>query len=56
MHYIIELMYKQLEGRAQAHEGVAGNTVVGYPQNLRLTLTLGSVTGAHAELAPQVTL
>jgi len=40
-------MYKQIEGRAQAHEGAAGKTVVGDrcdPRNPWLTLTLGSKT------------
>jgi len=41
-------MYKQIEGRAQAHEGAAGKTVIDYPQNPWLTLTLGSKTRAHA--------
>ena len=41
-------MYKQIEGRAQAHEGAAGNTVISYPWNPWLTLTLGSATGACA--------
>ena len=31
MYYIMESMYKQTEGRAQAREGAAGKTVVGYP-------------------------
>ena len=50
MYYIIDQCANKQKERTQANEGAAGKTVIGDPQNPWLTLMLGSLTWARAEL------